>query len=323
MAFIWAAKPGSVVANTVVDDPNLTLAAYYDGIELARVSITRTHVPPDYQPEFIYTPDRIGYFYPPVERAAQPAPGILLLGGEEGGVPPFSLAAALLAARGFAVLHLGYFRVGSLPATLERIPLEYFGAAISWLRTQRSISADRIGVLGCSRGGELALLLGAYYPELSSVVSVNGSGLVHAGMGRNYSHSMASAWSWQGEELPYWIQGFPPERAFESTQIPVERTSGPILLVSGDADEIWLSTRLARVAWDRLQGSRRPWNDQFLQYPGAGHEIGTPYIPMAPSVTSFIPGKQVGGTVQANHAASVNSWQAILQHFATSLRATG
>jgi dienelactone hydrolase len=201
--------------------------------------------------------------------------------------------------------------------------LEYFGEAISWMRAQPSISADRIGVLGYSRGGELALLLGAYYPELSSVVSINGSGLVHAGMGRNYSHSMASAWTWQGEELPYWIEGFPPEKAFESTEIPVERTNGPVLIISGDADEFWLSTRLSHVAWDRLQGSRRPWNDQFLQYPGAGHAIGTPYVPMTPSTTSHIPGKQVGGTVQANQVASVSSWQAILQHFRTSLRVFG
>ena len=39
------------------------------------------------------------------------------------------------------------------------------------MQDQPSVRGDRLGVVGTSRGGELALLLGAYYLDLEAVVS--------------------------------------------------------------------------------------------------------------------------------------------------------
>jgi hypothetical protein len=62
-------------------------------------------------------------------------------------------------------------------------PLEYFETALGWLREQPRIRHDRVGVLGTSRGGELALITD--------------------------------------------------EAAAARAAIPVERITGPVLLVSG------------------------------------------------------------------------------------------
>jgi dienelactone hydrolase len=102
-----------------------------------------------------------------------------MLGGPEGGLTSYVMReAALLAGHGFAALALAYFYIGSLPRRLAGIPLEYFGGAIRWLQDQPSVRGDRLGVVGTSRGGELALLLGAHYLDLEAVVSYVGSGLV-------------------------------------------------------------------------------------------------------------------------------------------------
>lgn len=92
-----------------------------------------------------------------------PHPGVLLLGGSEGGVPDNGVA-GLLASRGFAKLALAYFGADGLPGELVRIPLEYFGHAITWLSARPDVADGRVGVIGASRGGELALWLGATFP---------------------------------------------------------------------------------------------------------------------------------------------------------------
>jgi alpha-beta hydrolase superfamily lysophospholipase len=53
------------------------------------------------------------------------------------------------------------------------MPLEYFADTIGWLKTQPTANEDKISVMGALKGGELALLLGAIYPE--NVKAVVGS----------------------------------------------------------------------------------------------------------------------------------------------------
>src|SRR5512140_2147123 len=93
----------------------------------------------------------VANFFPPITN--EPAPAILLLGGSDGGIETASNLAPLLHAHGYAVLALAYFAIDPLPALLEEIPLEYFEHAIQWLQAQPTVLADRIGVIGISKGG--------------------------------------------------------------------------------------------------------------------------------------------------------------------------
>src|SRR5258708_18671618 len=68
-------------------------------------------------------------------------PGVLVLGGSEGGVP--RQRAAWLASHGFAALALAYFNYEDLPPRLEAIPLEYFGRAIGWLMKRPEVAPDQ------------------------------------------------------------------------------------------------------------------------------------------------------------------------------------
>ena len=134
-----------------------------------------------------------GRLFVPEVSAGRPAPGVLVLGGSEGGLFPYvTYEAALLASHGFAALALAYFAgdpasteipPGVLPESLAGIPLEYFRGAIGWLGRREGVDPDRLGVVGHSRGGELALLLGATDPDLKAVVSYVGSGVVGSSPG--------------------------------------------------------------------------------------------------------------------------------------------
>ena len=123
-------------------------------------------------------------------------PGVLVVGGSEGGVP--QRKAAWLASHGYAALALAYFHYEDLPRSLENIPLEYFGEALSWMMQRPEVVPDKIAVMGTSRGGELALQLGSMYPQIHAVVAYVPANVRYpACCGR----TMGPAWTWKGQPL--------------------------------------------------------------------------------------------------------------------------
>jgi dienelactone hydrolase len=221
-----------------------------------------------------------------------------MLGGSEGGLSPDLIArSALLASHGYTALALAYFGLPSLPATLANIPLEYFGEAIDWMQAHPAIRGDRLAVYGLSRGGDLALLLGVNFPALSVIVSVVGSGQVIPGTGGGAS------WTYRGTPFPVANPGAGPgSRAV----IPVEQIKGPVLLVSAEDDYVWPSAALSQIAADRLAQAGRPYPDQHLRYPKAGHWLWPPYFPTFDSTF------RIGGTPQGNAAARADFWPRVL-----------
>jgi dienelactone hydrolase len=313
MGLVWSAYGlGTSYAIPLRSQP-LFITAEVDGrkasVRVVRNLLTGEIASTDVRDRGLY-----GRFFRPA--TGEPVPGVLVLGGSEGGLASYVMReAALLASHGFAALALAYFYFGSLPDRLARIPLEYFGSAIGWLRDQPSVRGDRLGVMGTSRGGELALLLGAHYPELEAVVSYVGSGIVFSAPAGS-----EPAWTFRGKPLPsipnpFDILQAKPEQ-MEKAQIPVEHTNGPVLLISGDADQVWPSAQLSQVAMDRLQRSGRPYHDEFRHYPDAGHGIQPPYLPATPGTYYY------GGDLKGNAAANEDSWQRVLRMLDERLRRT-
>ena len=110
-------------------------------------------------------------------------PGIIILGGSEGGMgKPTARDGRLIAQRGYAVLQLAYFDAPGLPKDLALIPVEYFKTAIDWLRTRPDVDPDRIGIVGGSIGGEVALTVASHYREIRAVVATMPSSVVWPGI---------------------------------------------------------------------------------------------------------------------------------------------
>lgn len=316
----------------------MELIAEVEGVAVAATHLKRLFAAEDVVRVPVREQGLVGVLYHPA--SSDPSPAIIILSGSDGRIRESQ--AALLASHGFAALTLAYFNAEGLPKNLVHIPLEYFETAIHWLQGQSVINGDKIGVIGLSRGGELALLLGATFPAIKAVVACSPSGLVQAGVdGNNYSRS---AWTYHGKPLQQavvkftlllWLRliwqsirarAFPMRDMFLTTlkdhkhldeaTIAVENVQGPILLISSDDDQMWPATLFSHLVMKRLAEHHHPYPDQHLSYENAGHFVSFPYnYPFLPPPVKRISGLALGGTVEGAAASSADSWPRILAFF--------
>ncbi len=244
-----------------------------------------------------------------------PHPGILVLGGSEGGLP--SRRAAWLASHGFAALALAYFRYDDLPRELADIPLEYFGRALNWMAQRPEIASGRLGVMGISRGAELALQLGSMYPVIKTVVAYSPADARRPACCGFTSEPYA--WTWNGNPLP-----FVPLRGMSShsdmalrAAIQVERIQGPVLLISGEADRVCESASMADAIVARLKRHGSAYDVEHLKYPHAGHAAGLPEIVPAwqGQIMHPVSGRmmEMGGSAEGNFASSLDAIPKVIE----------
>lgn len=267
----------------------------------------------------------------------KPLPAIITLSGSNGGIS--ETRAKALAAHGYAVLALGYFGIEGLPSNLENIPLEYFEKAIGWMKNQSAIDANRIGLFGASRGAELSLILGSFFPSsFKAIVATAPSSVIYSGL-----ETKTSAWTYNGkpigsyltvekvkpkknegrnESLPittasYFLKGMQNKKAFEEALIPVENIQCPLLIISGGDDRMWPSSLFAKQIKKRLKEKGSSIDCIHLDYPKAGHQINVPYLPSSPVYFHPI-GKlwfSMGGSPKEDEFASRDSWEKLLNFF--------
>ncbi|WP_053721984.1 acyl-CoA thioester hydrolase/BAAT C-terminal domain-containing protein [Saccharothrix sp. NRRL B-16348] len=313
--------------------------ALVEVVGVGKVELDRRTVPEGVRRTEVRENGLVGVLFEPEGEGVHP--GVLVLGGSEGGL--HELDAALLAGHGFAALALAYFGAPGVAEDLVEVPLEYVGTALEWLGAR----AGKLGVVGGSRGGELALLAGATFPAVKAVVSVVGSGVVTQCIGpgsrllQKLEHEAAS-WTWQGRPLPYLPYAIPAElrravvdgepvplrSAFdlsdgipEDAEIPVERVEGGVLLLSSGQDESWPCAELSEVAWRRLTGRGHAFRHERVVYPEAGHLIAGP--PHRPATDVVVPGPGVrfamGGTPAATAAARADAWRRTVEFLSDQL----
>lgn len=348
MGLFWSRAPvdgdtAKGFARTSSDPLVSTLIAERESGVASTIScpIRRVYVGPGVVSRDVRVRGLFGKMYEP----AQPGPhrAVLVVGGSNGGLAWSQEVAALLASHGYSALALAYFAAEGLPPTLDRIPLEYFGTALEWLSTQASVAANNIAVVGVSRGGELALLLGATYPEIRAVVAYVPSGILWPA----YPESGYGAWTQNGEEIPYartltheqWDKAltagdarkdrfdwyFIPLRdaAYANkASIRVEKINGPVLMISGIDDKLWPSTELTEFAVERFKQQGFCHLMEHLAYAGAGHSIAWPNGPTTMLKSKHpVSGEEMdmGGTAEGTARARQDSWPRMLAFLRSAL----
>ena len=165
-------------------------------------------------------------------------------------------------------------------------PLERFDNAIAFMKAH---GCDKLGVVGASTTGMLALLAASYYPELSLTIAISPPDFVMEGFYCDGKDGMAerpgdneSSVSWQGQPLPYLPYAYRhPEywqkiqeeskaggdkvasrKMFDESErrhpiqederIKVENIHGRIIFIGGEDDVLWDTCKYIRRMVERL-----------------------------------------------------------------------
>src|SRR5580693_3398117 len=317
--------PGTITRDLKI--PNETEGAN-EGASVGEITVARLFIPP----------------------GRGPHPVVIVLSGSGGG---FDLdKAAVLSRHGFATLALAYFGTVPFPTWLHRIPLEYFEAALTWLSAQPAIDPQRVAILGVSRGAELALLLGATFPQIHAVVAYAPSSVAWAASGRDKSTGeLIPCWTWRGKAVPFaalplrgfmWRSAFPvvaPKRpvmfrdlfrsglrnraAVERAAIPVENIRGPLLLISGGDDHLWPAAEMSEAIIARLKRHGSSHASEHLHFAHAGHMLRYPHLPVTArdSRNKHLRGARFsfGGTPAADAEAQAQAWRRAITFLRTNL----
>jgi dienelactone hydrolase len=351
-----SADGSSSFAKSTTAPDSVEFEAQLDGRVIARASLVRNFLAPGTVTRDLKIPNEaegantgagagtaagettVGRLFIPPGRG--PRPVVIVLSGSGGG---FDLdKAAVLSRHGFATLALAYFGVAPLPAWLHRIPLEHFEAALNWLHAQPEIDPQRTGILGISRGAELALLLGSTFPQIHAVVAYAPSSLAWAASGRDKATGeLIPCWTWCGKPVPFaplplrgfmWRSAFPVvalkrpvmfrnlfraglrnRDAVERAAIPVENIRGPLLLISGGDDHLWPAAEMSEAIVARLKRHGNTHAPEHLHFPHAGHMLRYPHLPVTArhSRNKHLRGARFsfGGTPKADAEAQTQAWR--------------
>jgi dienelactone hydrolase len=233
---------------------------------------------------------------------------------------------------GITAFGVAYFGLPGLPEALVEVPIETVERALEVFR-EHFAGSDPVGLVGSSKGSELALNVAARVGELAGpVVAAAPSSISWYGLAKSGQPSMAQpSWTWQGTPVPTlaFAHGatptFTPGRGMrvdscydwtlypadevEVAAIPVERTIGPLLVLAGGDDHMWPSAPMAAQIANRMAAHGRSADVTTVIYEGASHTFmhheydGTPKR----SVSRF----DFGGTREADAAACADAWNRI------------
>jgi dienelactone hydrolase len=282
-------------------------------------------------------------------------PTLILLGGSEGG-SQITRDAAHWASFGYAVLALPYYsppqwgatgpmppELPGLPAHFFSIPVERLEAARDWLAQQPEVDAQRIGVMGTSKGAEFVLLAGTKMPWIKAVAAIVPTDVVWEGWGQGpTAPATGASFAWKGEPFAFVrYKEFPQEFAGLATggevrirrphdkgraaatpeelaaaRIPVERIAAPVLVAGGSDDQLWDSGGMAAaIAATRAKAGLKT---VALVFPEAGHFLGG--TGTGPTTHYNDGPMKNGGTPAATARAQAATHAALRQFFADALK---
>lgn len=186
------------------------------------------------------------------------------------------------------------------------------------------VKSMKIGVLGLSKGADLALALAAFWPDIEAAVSISGMGLntfIPLKVKEHIIPPLPFDWrKMKPTENPnvlnmYDIIDDLKDVSTWPCRIPVEKSLSKYLFICGQDDRNWKSQMFCQEAVTRLQQHRR--HVEFYCYPGAGHLLEPPYMPLCHSSFQKQGGLLLfwGGKWKEHAEAQEDAWQRILAFF--------
>ncbi|XP_076053239.1 acyl-coenzyme A thioesterase 1-like isoform X2 [Oratosquilla oratoria] len=316
-----------------VENPNKIEASVFDGHltdqdlyadtredALASIVHERHYMAPGVQRIPVrYGRVRATLFLPPGDG---PFPGVVDMFGTAGGLLEYR--SAQLASRGFASLALAFFAFEDLPKTLEEFDIAYFEEAVDFLLKHEKIFDSGVGVLGTSKGGDLALSMASFIPQVKATVVINGC-IAALNIGFHTSDTFISSMPEQhvdnvkvdDQGIVHCCATSPDPRLSPNSVLPIEQSNSAFLFLVGVDDRDLKSELYAQLGVQILKEKNYGKHYDVCSYPGAGHLLEPPYsffCPVSFHHVVMLPIKW-GGTLKHHSLAQEKAWIKLQQFF--------
>ncbi|XP_063864231.1 acyl-coenzyme A thioesterase 3-like isoform X3 [Scylla paramamosain] len=325
-----------------VENPNIVTVSVFQG-HLSNEELvaedrseplsTATHLRHYMAPGVQRIPVRYGkvrgcLFLPPGDG---PFPGVVDMFGSAGGLLEYR--SAQLASRGIASLALAFFAYDDLPKSLEEFNMAYFEEAVEFLLKHEKVISQGVGVIGTSKGGEIALEMAAFIPSVIACVAINASHVhflvgmrvgehLYPGMPLNNIHNVHIK-----DDGSVQLRGIGriKDKELEKFLIPVERSNAAFLFIASNDDRNINSEYFVQKFCQRLSKHSYPKSYEVSSHPGSGHLLEPPYSPHC--YASFQHSSMIamvwGGTVKHHTGGQINAWNKTIEFFKHHIVQTG
>lgn len=248
------------------------------------------------------------------EEEKYPGKALICFSGSDGGIELAKMLAGVFQAQGLTTLALAFVMEEGLPQQFVNVPIELLEAAAKRLH---DMGYEKVGLWGISKGAELSLTAGSLLPGvINAVIAVAPMNTVCQGFAKEKGIQFLpeSSWSFRGKALPYTpfkTEKFPLGSVlwnsikmreltmydlYESlvqnpnpdAVIQVEKTTGPILMISSKMDTMWPSELAAKQILKRLKEKDFAYEYQHLSYDYGSHL----FVPMELRSTKFFRGER-------------------------------
>ena len=233
----------------------------------------------------------------------------------------------LLASRGFATLSLAFYGCDDLPKSMANLDCSYFEEAAEWLSNNPQISQQGIGVMTVSSGTQFLFMLAIHRKDLiKAIVAISP---IHCFIecchykGENFPEiELDFKRRWRNEKGHFvtkdvLVYDSPTNRDDSRAILPVEKIHCPILLIYGKADLNMAAEYAVNRIVERLKAHGKGEQCTVLGYPGAGHLIEPPYLPLCEAAV-ILSRKEIwawGGETKSHAMAQEDSWAKIQSFF--------
>lgn len=254
-----------------------------------------------------------------------PFPALIDLYGGVGGIMEYR--ASLFASRGYISLALAYFDYDDIPISSE-LDLRYFEEAKEYLKSLPETDHNRIGIVGNSLGGLLALACATYVPGFTCAVFINGLLFPQVGTLRYKDRIWPPIFG--DSDLEYTDDGARVEKycfddkynikTLGNSSIEFAGCEKPLLFIFSQDDNVMNVPKA--VSFMKKLIKDRNGNCEIVVYPGAGHLLEPPHFPHA--IISYIKFTQAhqhwGGRTEKHAKAQELAWDKIMTFLDNNLR---
>ena len=329
--FVVSLKDGRSVLNYCFNVYNGHITDFSLVNSLASAKIKKYVLKEDINREEIKIGNIRGTLFSPKERGSYP--GIITLyGGNKSGHVSEDYA-AYLANEGYVTLALAYFGVDGLTKTYteKALEMEYFEKAKDFLKSLDNVN-NKIGVLGRSKGGDIAFGMMEHLSGIDAVCTMNGS-IVSVGTDLTYKGHTTKMIGANMNRFTMNEDGsvdisnaLDNPRDCPSCIHQLQRSSADLLMIVGKDDKNWQSELFADIAKD-LMDSVRKKNYKIIKYTHSGHFFDLPNTPIVTTTPHvLVPNRLMvyfGGKNRGMFSKErTDAWKQILDFFRISLKKT-